>query len=152
MLALGSDPGDEVMVADYTFPATGHAVLIPGPRRCSPTSVPDIWTVDPAAVEAAVTPRTVGIMAVDVFGQAADYDELRAIADRHGLWLVEDAAAASGATYKGRPAGALAELGCFSFHGRKGITSGEGGALITNDPETGRARPQAARLRHRAAR
>src|SRR6185312_3196228 len=70
-----------------------------------------------------------------VFGQAADYDELRAIADRHGLWLVEDAAAASGALYKGRPAGSLADLGCFSFHGRKGITSGEGGALTTNDPK-----------------
>jgi perosamine synthetase len=93
---------------------------------------PDIWTIDPAAAEAAITERTVGIVAVDAFGQTADYDELKTIADRHGLWLVEDAAAASGATYRGRPAGSLADVACFSFHGRKGITAGEGGALTTN--------------------
>ena len=92
----------------------------------------DIWTVDPAAVEAAITERTVGIMAVDVFGQCADYDELRSIAERHGLWLLEDAAAATGARYRGRPAGSLADVACFSFHGRKGVTSGEGGALTTS--------------------
>jgi perosamine synthetase len=134
-LALKLGPGDEVVVADYTFPATGHAVMMTGAKPVFADVRPDIWTVEPAAVEAAITPRTVGIVAVDVFGQAADYDELRAIADRHGLWLVEDAAAASGALYKGRPAGSLADAGCFSFHGRKGITSGEGGALTTNDPD-----------------
>jgi perosamine synthetase len=124
-----------VVAADYTFPATGHAVMMTGAKPVFADVRPDIWTVEPAAVEAAITPRTVGIVAVDVFGQAADYDELRAIADRQGLWLVEDAAAASGALYKGRPAGSLADAGCFSFHGRKGITSGEGGALTTNDPD-----------------
>jgi len=134
-MALRLGPGDEVVVADYTFPATGHAVMMTGAKPVFADVRPDIWTVEPAAVEAAVTSRTVGIVAVDVFGQAADYDELRAIADRHGLWLVEDAAAASGALYKGRPAGSLADAGCFSFHGRKGITSGEGGALTTNDPD-----------------
>ncbi len=134
-LALKLGPGEEVVVADYTFPATGHAVMMTGAKPVFADVRPDIWTVEPAAVQAAITPRTVGIVAVDVFGQAADYDELRAIADRHGLWLVEDAAAASGALYKGRPAGSLADLGCFSFHGRKGITSGEGGALTTNNPE-----------------
>jgi dTDP-4-amino-4,6-dideoxygalactose transaminase len=96
---------------------------------------PDIWSIDPAAVEAAITPRTVGIIAVDPFGQPADYDELRAIADRHGLFLVEDAACAAGASYKGRPAGSLADIACFSFHGRKGITAGEGGALTTDNAE-----------------
>ncbi|HET6209689.1 MAG TPA: DegT/DnrJ/EryC1/StrS family aminotransferase [Jatrophihabitans sp.] len=134
-LALKLGAGDEVVVADYTFPATGHAVMMTGAKPVFADVRPDIWTVEPAAVEAAITPRTVGIVAVDVFGQAADYDELRAIADRHGLWLVEDAAAASGALYKGRPAGSLADAGCFSFHGRKGITSGEGGALTTNNPD-----------------
>lgn len=134
-LGLKLGPGDEVIVADYTFPATGHAVMFTGATPVFADVRPDIWTVDPAAVEAAITPRTVGIVGVDVFGQPADYDELRAIADKNGLWLVEDAAAAAGSTYRGRPAGSLADAGCFSFHGRKGITAGEGGALTTVRPE-----------------
>ncbi|TDC64634.1 DegT/DnrJ/EryC1/StrS family aminotransferase [Micromonospora sp. KC207] len=134
LLTLGAGAGDEVIVGDYTFPATGHAVMWAGAKPVFADVRPDIWTVAPAAVEAAITPRTVGIVAVDVAGQPADYDELRAIADRHGLFLVEDAACAAGATYKGRPAGSLADVAAFSFHGRKGITAGEGGAL-TSDRE-----------------
>jgi perosamine synthetase len=134
-LALRAGPGDEVIIADYTFPATGHAVLFTGATPVFADVRPDIWTIDPAHAAAAISPRTVGIVAVDVFGQAADYDELRALATKHGLWLVEDAAAAAGATYQGRPAGSLADVGCFSFHGRKGITAGEGGALTTERPE-----------------
>ena len=133
LLALGAGPGDEVVVADYTFPATGHAVLWTGATPVFADVRPDLWSVDPQAVEAAVTRRTTGILAVDPFGQPADYDELRAVADRHGLFLVEDAACAAGASYRGRPAGSLADIGCFSFHGRKGITAGEGGALTTDD-------------------
>jgi len=133
LLALGTGPGDEVVVADYTFPATGHAVLWTGATPVFADVRPDLWSVDPPAVEAAVTGRTTGILAVDPFGQPADYDELRAVADRHGLFLVEDAACAAGASYRGRPAGSLADIGCFSFHGRKGITAGEGGALTTDD-------------------
>ncbi|MHA6779520.1 DegT/DnrJ/EryC1/StrS family aminotransferase [Pseudonocardia saturnea] len=132
MTVLGAGPGDEVVVADYTFPATGHAVTWTGATPVFADVRPDIWTIDPAAAETAVGPRTVGIVAVDAFGHPADYDELRAIADRHGLWLVEDAACAAGATYRGRPAGSLADLATFSFHGRKGITAGEGGALVGN--------------------
>jgi len=134
-MALGLGPGDEVVVADYTFPATGHAVMHTGARPVFADVRADIWTVDPRAVEAAITDRTVGIVGVDVFGQTADYDELKAIAARQGLWVVEDAAAAAGATYHGAPAGSLADAGCFSFHGRKGITSGEGGALTTDRAE-----------------
>lgn len=130
-LALEISPGDEVIVADYTFPATGHSVMWSGARPVFADVRPDIWSIDPAAAEAAISPRTVGIIAVDPFGQPADYDELRTIADRHGLWLIEDAACAAGASYKGRPAGSLADVACFSFHGRKGITAGEGGALTT---------------------
>ncbi|MFG2057284.1 DegT/DnrJ/EryC1/StrS family aminotransferase [Micromonospora sp. NPDC048930] len=132
LLTLGVKPGDEVIVGDYTFPATGHSVMWTGAKPVFADVRPDIWTVDPAAVEAAITPRTVGIIAVDAFGQPADYDELRAIADKHGLFLVEDAACSAGATYKGRPAGSLADVATFSFHGRKGITAGEGGAYVTN--------------------
>lgn len=129
---LGAGAGDEVIVGDYTFPATGHSVMWTGATPVFADIRPDIWTADPAAVEAAITPRTVGIIAVDVFGQPADFDELRAIADRHGLWLMEDAACSAGASYKGRPAGSLADIATFSFHGRKGITAGEGGALTTD--------------------
>ena len=133
--SLGAAAGDEVIVADYTFPATGHAVRYTGAEPVFADVRPDIWTVDPAAVEAAITPRTVGVIAVDAFGQPADYDELRAITARHGLWLLEDAACAAGASYRGRPAGSgsLADAACFSFHGRKGITCGEGGALTSDD-------------------
>lgn len=132
---LGAGPGDEVIVGDYTFPATGHSVMWTGATPVFVDVRPDIWSIDPSAVEAAITSKTVGIIAVDVFGQPADFDKLRAIARRHGLWLLEDAACASGATYKGRPAGSLADMAAFSFHGRKGITAGEGGALVSADPK-----------------
>jgi perosamine synthetase len=132
---LGAGPGDEVIVGDYTFPATGHSVAWTGATPIFADVRPDIWSVDPEAVEAAITPRTVGIIAVDVFGQPADYDELRSIASRHGLWLIEDAACSAGATYKGRPAGSLADVATFSFHGRKGITAGEGGAFTTDNAD-----------------
>lgn len=135
LTVLGTKPGDEVIVGDYTFPATGHSVMWTGATPVFADIRPDIWTVDPAAVEAAITERTVGILAVDVFGQSADYDELRAIADKHGLWLMEDAACSAGASYRGRAAGSLADIATFSFHGRKGITAGEGGALTTDDAE-----------------
>ncbi|WGY03551.1 DegT/DnrJ/EryC1/StrS family aminotransferase [Nocardioides sp. QY071] len=130
---LGAGPGDEVIVADYTFPATGHAVVWTGAKPVFADVRSDIGTIDPDAAAALVTERTVGIVAVDLVGQPADFDELRAVADRHGLWLVEDAACSAGASYKGRPAGSLADLAAFSFHGRKGITSGEGGALVGDD-------------------
>ena len=135
IIALGAAEGDEVVVADYTFPATGHAVRYAGAEPVFADVRADIWTIDLAAVEAAINPRTVGVIAVDAFGQPADYSELRTIADRHGLWLLEDAACAAGATYKGRPAGSLADAACFSFHGRKGITCGEGGALTSENLE-----------------
>ena len=129
---LGTSPGDEVIVADYTFPATGHAVVYAGGTPVFADVRPDTWTVDPAAVEAAVTERTVGIIAVDTLGQCADYSELEKIAQARGLWLVEDAACSAGATYQGRPAGSFGDAATFSFHGRKGITAGEGGALTTD--------------------
>lgn len=130
---LGAGPGDEVIVADYTFPATGHAVMWTGATPRFADVRPDIGTIDVDAASALVNERTVGIIAVDVVGQPADYDELAALARRHGLWLMEDAACSAGATYKGRPAGSLADMAAFSFHGRKGITAGEGGALVGDD-------------------
>ena len=134
LLALGVKPGDEVIVADYTFPAPAHAVRYVGAVPMFADVRADTGTVDPLAVADLVSPRTVGVIAVDTVGLPADYAELRSITERHGLFLVEDAACAVGATYQGRPAGALAPVACLSFHGRKGITCGEGGALLTADP------------------
>jgi dTDP-4-amino-4,6-dideoxygalactose transaminase len=132
---LGAGPGDEVIVADYTFPATGHSVVWTGATPVFADVRPDIGTIDVDVAASLVSERTVGIIAVDMVGQPADYDELNALASQHGLWLLEDAACAAGATYKGRPAGSLADLAAFSFHGRKGITAGEGGALVGDDAE-----------------
>ena len=108
VIGLGAGPGDEVLVADYTYPATGHAVLYTGATPVFVDVRPDTWTVDPGAVAAAIGPRTVGVIAVDTLGQCADYAPLRELTDRHGLWLLEDAACSVGATYRGRPAGSLA--------------------------------------------
>ena len=134
LLALGVKPGDEVIVADYTFPAPAHAVRYAGAVPVFADVRADTGTVDPLAVADLTGPRTVGVIAVDTVGLPADYVELRSITERHGLFLIEDAACAVGATYQGRPAGALAPVACLSFHGRKGITSGEGGAVLTADP------------------
>jgi len=142
MLAFGVKPGDEVIVADYTFPAPAHAVRYVGATPVFADVRADTGTVDPQAVADLVTPRTVGIIAVDTVGLPADYTELQAIADRHGLFVVEDAACGVGATYQGKEAGALAEVATLSFHGRKGATSGEGGALIATDPAIGAAARQ----------
>ncbi|MCE7000938.1 DegT/DnrJ/EryC1/StrS family aminotransferase [Saccharothrix sp. S26] len=134
LLALGVQPGDEVIVADYSFPAPAHAVHYVGATPVFADVRADTGTVDPEAVRDLIGPRTVGVIAVDTVGLPADYAELEAITERHGLFLVEDAACAVGATYRGREAGALAPVACLSFHGRKGITSGEGGALLATDP------------------
>ncbi|MDT9698357.1 DegT/DnrJ/EryC1/StrS family aminotransferase [Streptomyces sp. P17] len=137
LLALGVEPGDEVIVADYTFPAPAQAVRYVDAVPVFADVRADTGTVDPQAVADLITSRTVGVIAVDTLGLPADYTELQAIADRHGLFVVEDAACAVGATYQGRQAGALAEVACLSFHGRKGATSGEGGALLARDPRIG---------------
>lgn len=141
---LGVAPGDEVLVADYTFPATGNAVLYCGGSPVFVDVRPDTATMDPALVEAAITPRTVGIVAVDALGMPADWDELQEIATRHGLFLVEDAACSAGATYRDRPCGSFGDVATFSLHARKGITCGEGGVLTTSNAElAGRVRSRA---------
>ncbi|MEU8959943.1 DegT/DnrJ/EryC1/StrS aminotransferase family protein [Streptomyces sp. NPDC048518] len=143
LLALGVRAGDEVIVADYTFPAPAHAVRYLDAVPVFADVRADTHTLDPASVADLITPRTVGIIAVDTVGLPADYRELQALADARGLFVIEDAACAVGATYQGREAGTLAEVACLSFHGRKGATSGEGGALVAADP----AIAQDARLR-----
>ena len=133
LLALGVGDGDEVLVADYTFPATGHAVLFCGARPVFVDVRSDTATIDPHAIEAAITPRTRGVVVVDALGQVADYDEIETIARARGRFVLEDAACAAGAVYRGRPTGSFGDVACFSLHGRKGITCGEGGVVTTDD-------------------
>src|SRR5262245_25012192 len=138
LLALGVGPGDEVLVADYSFPATGHAVLYCGATPVFVDVLPDTGTIDPDLAEGLITSRTRGILAVDALGIPADWEPLEDIAARHGLFLVEDAACATGGVYRGRPCGSFGDIGVFSLHARKGITSGEGGVLVSDDAEIAR--------------
>jgi perosamine synthetase len=135
LLALGAGPGDEIVVPSLTYIATANAVRYTGAEPVFADIDPATWCLDPEAVEAAVTPRTRGIVAVHLYGHPADLDELDAVASRHNLWIVEDAAEAHLATYKGRPVGSLGSIAMFSFYGNKPFTSGEGGAVTTDSPE-----------------
>ena len=135
LAGLGVSAGDEVLVADYSFPATAHAVIYCGATPVFVDVCEDTGTIDPKLIEAAITPRTKGIMAVDALGTPADWSQLLEIADRHGLFLVEDAACAAGAVYSGRPCGSFGNVSVFSLHARKGITCGEGGVITTDDAE-----------------
>ena len=133
LLALGVSPGDEVVVPSLTYVATASAISYCAAKPVFVDSEPATWNLDPQAVEAAVTPRTVGIVAVHLYGHPADMDALRSIARRHGLFLLEDAAQAHGARYRGNPVGSLGDAGTFSFFGGKLVTTGEGGMVITDD-------------------
>jgi dTDP-4-amino-4,6-dideoxygalactose transaminase len=133
--ALGIGYGDEVIVPPYTFIATASAALEVGAVPVFADIDPDTYLLDPAAVEAAITPRTRAVVPVHVAGCPADMDGLRAVAARRGLRVVEDAAQAPGATWNGLGVGSLGDLGTFSFQASKNLNSGEGGAIVTNDAE-----------------
>ena len=135
MYALGIGPGDEVIVPPITFSATANCVVFQGGTPVFADVDAETLLLDPAQAKASLTPRTKAILAVDYAGQACDYDSLQAIADRHGLALVDDACHALGGAYKGRPVGTLADLSTFSLHPVKHITTGEGGVITTNPPE-----------------
>ncbi|MGH7530872.1 MAG: DegT/DnrJ/EryC1/StrS family aminotransferase [Gemmatimonadales bacterium] len=133
-VALGVRRGDEVIAPAHTFIATAEAVSQAGGTVRFTDIDARTLTLDPRAVRAAIGPRTVGIVAVHLYGQPADMDPLRELAQRHGLWLVEDCAQAHGARYKGRRVGALADAGCFSFYPSKNLGAlGEGGAVTLVD-------------------
>ena len=134
MYALGIGSGDEVIVPPMTFAATANCVLYQGGTPVFADVEPDTLLIAPKAVEAAITLRTKAIIGVDYAGQPCDWDVLRGIADEHGLALVADACHASGAEYKGRKAGTLADISVFSFHPVKHITTGEGGMRLTDEP------------------
>jgi perosamine synthetase len=122
-----------VLVPALTFVATANAVTYCGARPVFVDVDPATWNIDAARLEASITPRTRGIVVVHLYGHPADMDAVNEVARRHGLFVIEDAAEAHGARYRGRPAGALANLGTFSFYGNKIITTGEGGMVVTDD-------------------
>lgn len=132
LVCLDVKPGDEVIVPAFTWVATPNVVEYMSARPVFCDIDLDTFNIDSTQIEAHVTDRTVGIIPVHLFGLCADMDPIREIASRHNLWVVEDAACAFGATYSGQHAGTLADIGCFSFHPRKNITTGEGGMLTTS--------------------
>ncbi len=132
LLALEIGRGDEVIVPAYTFPATANAVELCGARAVLVDIEPDTFVVDPAAAAAAVTPRTRAVMAVHLFGRPVDWKALQRAVPQ-SVALLEDAAGALGARYRGTPCGALGVAACLSFHPRKIVTTGEGGAVTTDE-------------------
>ena len=131
LLAVGVKPGDEVIVPSFTFAATANAVRLAGAVPVFVDIEVDSFCIDPAAVEAAVTPRTRAVMPVHLYGHPAAMGALMEIATRHGLWVVEDAAQAHAASLDGTPVGAFGAAGAFSFYPTKNMTSGEGGMVTT---------------------
>jgi perosamine synthetase len=132
----GLGPGDEAITSPVSFAASANCFLFEGARPVFADVDRRTLNVDPAAVEAAITPRTKAVVAVDMFGYPCELDELRAVCDRHGLALIEDAAEALGARYKGRPIGSHGPSGVFGFYPNKQLATGEGGTVFTHSEET----------------
>ena len=134
LMTLGIGPGDEVITTPYTFFATAGSIWRAGARPTFVDIEPDTFNIDPAKIEAAITPRTRAIMPVHLFGQMADMDPITAAAERHGLFVIEDGAQAIGATHRGRKAGSLGTVGCFSFFPSKNLGGmGDGGMITARD-------------------
>jgi len=131
--ALGIGPGDEVILGDINWIASAAPVTYLGAQPIFVDVLPDSWCLDPAKVEAAITPRTKAIIAVHLYGNLCELDALARIAEAHGLALIEDAAEALGSRWRGRAAGSLGTFGTFSFHGTKTMTTGEGGMFVTGN-------------------
>ncbi len=134
LMALGVSEGDEVITPSFTFFATAGSILRMGARPVFVDIQPDTFNMDPDRIEAAVTPKTKAIMPVHLFGQCVDMEPVLSLAEKHGLTVIEDAAQAIGAEYKGRRAGSLGTVGCFSFFPSKNLGAfGDGGMVTTND-------------------
>jgi dTDP-4-amino-4,6-dideoxygalactose transaminase len=136
LLAAGVGPGDEVITVPFTFVASVAAIVYTGARPVLIDIDPRSFTMDPAAIETAITPRSKAILPVHLYGQPADMDPIMDLARRHGLVVIEDAAQAHGAKYKGRSVGSIGDMTCFSFYPSKNLAAyGEGGAVTTSNPE-----------------
>ncbi|MGA7733410.1 MAG: DegT/DnrJ/EryC1/StrS family aminotransferase [Chloroflexia bacterium] len=133
---LGCGPGDEVVTSPHTATFSALGISMSGATPTFADVEPDTGNIDPSKIEAAITPRTKALMPVHLYGQMADMDPILEIGERHGIPVIEDAAQSHGATYRGRKAGSLGTIGCFSFYPTKNLGAyGDGGALITNDPD-----------------
>ena len=132
-LAAGVGPGNEVITTPLTFAASANCALYCGARPEFADVDPETYNIDPASIEAHITGKTKAVVAVDFTGQAVKVKEIRKICDRHGLIFIEDAAHSIGTKYNGKMIGSLADITTFSFHPVKTVTSGEGGAVLTND-------------------
>lgn len=139
LLAHGVGGGDEIIIPTFTFVATANAVTYCNAKPVFVDSEPDTWNIDPARIEEKITPRTKGIIAVHLYGHPADMDEIMNIAEKYGLFVIEDAAEAVGAHYKGRMVGSLGHTAIFSLFGNKILTTGEGGVVTTNDDRVAEA-------------
>jgi dTDP-4-amino-4,6-dideoxygalactose transaminase len=142
LLSIGVKKGDEVIVADYTFPATGHTVMYCGANPIFADVDRLTYNIAVDKIESKITKRTKAIIPVHTFGQPADMGPIMEIAENRDLKVIEDAACALGAKYHGEFAGTMGDVGCYSFHARKGVTTGEGGMAVTNDKKL------AERIRH----
>ncbi|MDD3717019.1 MAG: DegT/DnrJ/EryC1/StrS family aminotransferase [Candidatus Marinimicrobia bacterium] len=137
LMALDVRPGDEVLCPAFTFIATGTMISIVGAVPVFVDAEPRTFNIDPDKLEAKISPRTKGIIAVSLFGQCADFDTIRKVADKHGLWILEDAAQSFGATYKGKYSCALTQIATTSFFPAKPLGCyGDGGAIFTDDALT----------------
>lgn len=132
LAALGIGPGDEVIVPEATWIASAAPVSYVGATPVFADVDPLTWCLSPESFEAWISPRTKAVIPVDLYGGVPDWDALRAIASKHHIFIIEDAAEAIGSEYKGRKAGSFGETGVFSFHGSKTLTTGEGGMLVTD--------------------
>jgi perosamine synthetase len=132
-LSIGS--GDEVIIPDFTLIVSANMVILAGAKPVLVDIDRKTWCIDPGKIEEKITPKTKAIMVVHMYGHPCDMDPILDIARRHQLFVIEDAAEAHGAEYKGRKVGALGDVGCFSFYANKNITTGEGGMVVTNNQE-----------------
>ena len=135
MRLAGVGPGDEVITSPYSFVASANCAIYEGALPVFADIDPHTYNLDPAAVEAAITPKTKAIVAVDIFGYPAEYDELLALCDKHGIAMIEDSCEALGARYKGRPLGSHGHPAVWAFYPNKQMTTGEGGAVTTGSAE-----------------
>ncbi len=135
LAALGVGPGDEVILADINWIASAAPITYLGAKPVFVDVLPDTWCIDPEKAQAAITKKTKAIIAVHLYGNLCEMDELLAIGRSRGIPVIEDAAEAIGSVYHGRRAGSMADFGAFSFHGTKTVTTGEGGMFVTNDDD-----------------
>ncbi|HAG08568.1 MAG TPA: hypothetical protein DCK87_03250 [Desulfotomaculum sp.] len=135
LAALGIGSGDEVIVPAFTMAATAFAVVYTGAKPVLVDAEPDTWNIDPAKIEEKITSQTKVILPVHIYGHPCEMDAIMQMARKYNLWVVEDAAEAHGAEYKGKRAGSIGHVGGFSFYANKIITTGEGGMVVTNNPE-----------------